>query len=172
MEDPIGDPPEDEPGRLDPEEEENVRADLEDLGGMRQIFGPQGVKGVVIACPDCGENHYYEWDLLRENLEHMLQTGEPRMHEPAFEVREEEYIQWDYGKGYLDALVDTGLEPDRRPSLTQCPWCATPCEDFFRYCPKCGRSLAALRLYRDLVQRGLNEREVRALLVRAGFEPF
>ncbi len=172
MEEPIDDPPEDEPGRLGPEEEENVRADLEDLGGMRQIFGPQGVKGVVIACPDCGENHYYEWDLLRENLEHMLQTGEPRMHEPAFEVREEEYIQWDYGKGYLDALIDTGLEPDRRPPVTQCPWCATPCEDFFRYCPKCGRSLAALRLYRDLVQRGLNEREVRALLVRAGFEPF
>ena len=81
---------------------------------MRVIFEPQGVKGVVIACQDCGENHYYEWDLLLENLEHMLKTGEPRMHEPAFEIREEEYIQWDYGKGYVDALADTGLEPDRR----------------------------------------------------------
>jgi len=162
----------DEPLELDPEDEENVRADLEDLRGMREVFGPQGVKGVVIACPDCGENHYYEWDLLKENLDHMLQTGEPRMHEPAFEVREDEYIQWDYGKGYVDALVDTGLEPDRRIAVTRCPWCETPCEEHFLFCPKCGRSLAALRIYRELIDRGMNERDVRAMLVRSGFEPF
>ena len=157
---------------LDPEERENVQADLEDLGAMREVFGEQSVKGVVIACPDCGSNHYYEWELLRENLEHMLETGEPRMHEPAFDVREEEYIQWDYGKGYIDALADTGLEPERRIVITGCPWCETPCEAHFAFCPKCGRSLAAVRLYRDLVDRGMDEREARALLVRAGFEPF
>jgi Family of unknown function (DUF5319) len=157
---------------LEPEEEENVQADLDDLGGMRGVFAQQGVKGVVIACPDCGANHYYEWELLKDNLEHMLRTGEPRMHEPAFEVREDEYIQWDYGKGYIDALADTGLEPDRTIEVTACPWCETPVEDFFSFCPKCGRSLAALRLYRDLLDRGMEEREVRALLVRAGFEPF
>ena len=33
------------------------------------------------------------------------------MHEPAFDIQEEEYILWDYGKGYIDALADTGLEP-------------------------------------------------------------
>jgi hypothetical protein len=157
---------------LDPEERENIRADLEDLQAMREVFGQQGVKGVVIACPDCGSNHYYEWDLLRENLEHMLETGEPRMHEPAFEVREEEYIQWDYGKGYVDALADTGLEPDRRIEVSRCPWCETPLEDHFAFCPRCGRSLGAIRLYRELVERGMDEREARALLVRAGFEPF
>ncbi|HXF36641.1 MAG TPA: DUF5319 family protein [Actinomycetota bacterium] len=167
--------PDDDDGsssELDPEERENIRADLEDLQAMREVFGQQGVKGVVIACPDCGSNHYYEWDLLRENLEHMLDTGEPRMHEPAFEVREEEYIQWDYGKGYVDALADTGLEPDRRIEVTRCPWCETPLEDHFAFCPRCGRSLGAIRLYRELVERGMDEREVRALLVRAGFEPF
>jgi hypothetical protein len=157
---------------LDPDEEEDVRADLEDLAGMRRVFHPQGVKGVVIACPDCGENHFYEWELLKDNLEHMLQTGEPRMHEPAFEVREEEYIQWDYGKGYIDALADTGLEPDNRVEVTRCPWCETPCDDYFHFCPRCGRALAALRIYKELTERGLDEREVRALLVRAGFEPF
>ncbi|HEU4527826.1 MAG TPA: DUF5319 family protein [Actinomycetota bacterium] len=157
---------------LDLREEEDVRADLEDLGGMRRVFHAQGVKGVVIACPDCGENHYYEWELLKDNLEHMLETGEPRMHEPAFEVREDEYIQWDYGKGYIDALADTGLEPDRRIRVTRCPWCETPCEDPFHFCPRCGRSLAAVRIYRELTERGMDEREVRAILVRAGFEPF
>ena len=102
---------------------------------MRGVFAQQGVKGVVIACPDCGANHYYEWELLKENLEHMLQTGEPRMHEPAFEVREDEYIQWDYGKGYIDALADTGLEPDRRVEVTRAPGAETPAEDFFSSVP-------------------------------------
>ncbi len=172
-EEPVSPEPDDvEPQGLEPEEEENVQADLDDLAGMREIFGVQGVKGVVIACPDCGSNHYYEWDLLKENLEHMLAAGEPRMHEPAFAVREEEYIQWDYAKGYIDALADTGLEPDRRIEISKCPWCETPCDEFFQYCPRCGRSLAAVRLYRDLVDRGIDEREARALLVRAGFEPF
>jgi hypothetical protein len=161
-----------EPQDLEPAERENIEADLDDLSGMKGVFAGQGVRGVVIACPDCGSNHFYEWDLLRENLEHMLRTGEPRMHEPAFEPREDEYIQWDYGKGYLDALTDTGLQPDKRIEVTSCPWCETPVEDHFGFCPRCGRSLAALRLYRELVDRGTDEREVRSMLVRAGFEPF
>jgi len=102
----------------------------------------------------------------------MLKTGEPRMHEAAVEGREDEYIQWDYGKGYIDALAATGLEPDNRVEVTRCPWCETPTEDHFRFCPRCGRSLAALRIYKELTDRGLDEREVRAMLVRAGFEPF
>ena len=161
-----------EPQELGAEERQNIEADLDDLSGMKGVFGAQGVRGVVIACPDCGSNHFYEWDLLRENLEHMLKTGEPRMHEPAFEPREEEYIQWDYGKGYIDALSDTGLQPNRKVEVTACPWCETPAEDFFQFCPRCGRSLAAVRIYRELVDKGLEEREVRSLLVRAGFEPF
>ena len=107
-----------EPRELDPDEREDIEADLEDLGGMQQVFEPQGVRGVVIACPDCGSNHFYEWDLLRENLEYMLQSGEPRMHEPAYEPREDEYIQWDYGKGYIDALADAGLGMARTVDAT------------------------------------------------------
>jgi len=172
IEDPIGGDEEDVPLGLEPGEEQDVRADLEDLVGMQRVFHSHGVKGVVIACPDCGENHFYEWDLLKENYEHMLATGEARMHEPAYEVHEDEYIQWDYGKGYIDALADTGLEPDNRIELTQCPWCDTSLEQHFQFCPRCGRSLGAVRLYRELTQRGLDEREVRAMLVRAGYEPF
>src|ERR671936_1162931 len=157
----------DEPYQLTAEERRDIRADLDDLASMRSVFSNQGVKGVVIACQDCGANHFYEWELLRDNLEHMLESGEPRMHEPAFDIAEEEYIQWDYGKGYVDALADTGLEPERKLVVTRCPWCDTPTDEFFRFCPTCGRSLAAVRIYRDLVERGLDEREVRALLVRA-----
>ncbi len=171
MDEPLGDDDRETFG-LEPEEAENVRADLGDLHGMRRVFQGQGVKGVVIACPDCRQNHFYEWELLKDNLEHMLETGEPRMHEPAFEVREDEYVQWDYAKGYIDALADLGLEPDNRVELSRCPWCETPVEAHFQFCPKCGRALGVVRLFQELCDRGLDEREVRAMLIRAGFEPF
>lgn len=165
-------PDPEEPIELTPDERADVEADLHDLAAIRGLFASQGVKGVVIACQDCGANHFYEWALLKDNLENMLQTGEPRMHEPAFEIQEEEYIQWDYGKGYIDALADTGLEPDRRIEVSQCPWCETTFEPHFQFCPRCGRSLGAVRLYHEMVGRGMEEREVRALLVKAGYEPF
>ncbi len=167
--------PEDEdpdPRPLPAEEREGVEADLEDLDGMRTVFEPQGAKGVVIACTDCGSNHYYGWDLLKESLEHMLETGEPRMHEPAYQPREDDYVVWDYGKGYVDALADAGLESQSRIELTACPWCETPVEAHFAFCPRCGRPMAVARLYRELVAKGLDDQDIRTLLVRAGFEPF
>jgi hypothetical protein len=179
--DPAGDPEdfeapgEDEPSPpvpLPEDEREGVEADLEDLDAMRGVFESQGAKGVVIACTDCGSNHFYGWDLLRESLEHMLETGEPRMHEPAYQPREDDYVVWDYGKGYVDALADAGLEGDSRIEVTACGWCETPVEAHFAYCPRCGRPMAVLRLFRELTQRGLSETDIRALLVRAGFEPF
>jgi predicted RNA-binding Zn-ribbon protein involved in translation (DUF1610 family) len=157
---------------LEGEERKNIEADLQDLKGMRGTFEAQGMKGVVIACPDCGSDHYYGWDLLRENLEHMLETGEPRMHEPAFEPKEEDYLLWDYGKGYVDALADSGLDSSEPVEVTACGWCGTPVEPHFAYCPKCGRPTAPARLLAELVARGMDERQARALLVTAGFEPF
>jgi hypothetical protein len=165
-------PEAEEPRELDPREREDIEADLHDLSDMRRVFHGQGVKGVIIACPDCGSNHFYDWDLLKESLEHMLETGEPRMHEPAFQPREDEYVQWDYGKGYLDALSDTGLDSDHRIEATSCPWCRSPLDPQFAFCPRCGRAIGVLRIYLELTQRGMDDREVRAMLVRAGFEPF
>jgi hypothetical protein len=163
---------EEQPEPLEGEERENIQADLEDLEAMRGVFEPQGTKGVVIACPDCGSDHYYGWELLRESLEHMLSTGEPRMHEPAFEPKEEDYLLWDYGKGYVDALSDTGLNGGPGVEVQTCPWCGSPVEPQFAFCPRCGRQVAPARLLAELVRRGMDEREARALLVKAGFEPF
>jgi predicted RNA-binding Zn-ribbon protein involved in translation (DUF1610 family) len=160
---------------LERDERENVQADLQDLGSMQAVFETQGVRGVVVACPDCGSDHYYGWDLLRESLQHMLETGEPRMHEPAFEPKEDDYILWDYGKGYVDALADSGLDggdPARADEIRACAWCNTPLEPHFGYCPKCGRATAPARLLGELIARGMDEREARALLLKAGFEPF
>jgi hypothetical protein len=157
---------------LSAEERQGVQADLEDLDSMRTAFEPQGAKGVVIACSDCGSNHFYGWDLLRESLEHMIETGEPRMHEPAYQPREDDYVVWDYGKGYVDALGDAGLEGGSRVEVHACPWCEAPIEPQFLFCPRCGRSMAAARLYGELIQRGMDDHDVRTLLLKAGFEPF
>ncbi|MGH2663353.1 MAG: DUF5319 family protein [Actinomycetota bacterium] len=163
---------EQEYGPPEGEEKENIQADLEDLGSMQAAFQAQGMKGVIVACPDCGSDHYYGWDLLRENLEHMLATGEPRMHEPAFEPKEEDYVLWDYGKGYVDALADAGLDAGQPVGVGACAWCDTPLEPHFAFCPRCGRPTAPARLLAELVNRGMDQREARALLVKAGFEPF
>ena len=163
---------EEAPRPLGEEEREGVEADLEDLGSMRGVFEAQGARGVVIACSDCGSNHYYDWDLLKESLEHMLETGEPRMHEPAYEPRETDYVLWDYGKGYVDALADAGINEGPAVTLAECPWCQAPLEPTFTYCPRCGRPLAVIRLFRELLARGILEHEARTLLIKAGFEPF
>ena len=160
-----------EPIELTEDERADIEADLTDLAQMHSIFSPQNVKGVVIACQECRQNHY-EWALLQDNLQHMLDTGEPRMHEPAWDIDETEYIQWDYGKGFVDALVDNGIEPGREVALTSCPYCETPFEAAFRFCPACGRQLGVVRLFNELLERGIEEREARTMLVRAGFDPF
>jgi hypothetical protein len=163
---------EESPRPLDADERESVEADLEDLGAMRSAFEAQGARGVVIACSDCGSNHFYDWDLLTESLQHMLKTGEPRMHEPAYEPRETDYVVWDYGKGYVDALADVGVQDVPAITLTSCPWCGLGLEPTFTFCPGCGRQLAVVRVFRELLSRGIEESEARALLIKAGFEPF
>ncbi len=169
-----GDPddPEEPSPPLSAEERDSVQADLRDLDAMREVFETQGARGVVIACTECGSNHYYDWDLLKDSLGHMLSTGEPRMHEPAYEPREDDYVAWDYGKGYVDALADAGLDESLPIEATACAWCGTAIDGSFAFCPSCGRALAVIRLYQELRGRGLDDKEVRAILVRAGFEPF
>jgi hypothetical protein len=57
----LGEEPNDEdetPRPLSVEERESVEADLDDLEAMRSVFQSQGAKGVVIACSECGANHY------------------------------------------------------------------------------------------------------------------
>ena len=167
-----GEPEEEDRHPLSEDERDSVEADLEDLEAMRTVFEAQGAKGVVIACTECGANHYYGWELLKESLEHMLDAGEPRVHEPAYQPREDDYVVWDYGKGYVDALADAGLEGGSRIEVTSCGWCETPVEAHYAFCPQCGRPMAILRLYRELLERGMDDQQVRTILLRAGFEPF
>jgi len=171
---------------IDPEERESVLADLEDLEAMRALFEPRGYKGVVIVCGECGEDHYYGWDMLRESLEHILETGEPRMHEPAYEPAPDEYIGWEYGRGYLDAASEADADETEAPAAaaaktqwlgdrSRCPYCrarlASRAWDEWGYCSFCGASLAPLRLVDALAGRGWSEPDIVALMEECGFEP-
>lgn len=172
---------------IDPEERESILQELEDLSALRKLFEDRGYKGVMITCAECGEDHYYRWDMLKESLEYMLETGEPLMHEPAFQPEPDEYIGWDYGRGYLDALgeADAGemvAPPAQRPARPEwsqdrstCAYCRgrlpRAAVTTWTYCPYCGANLAVLRLVDALIARGWDLEEIIALMDEVGFEP-
>ena len=83
-------------------ERELLRQDLVDVEALKVLLGPKGLKGVVFYCSDCEEDHFLEWDLLRGNLQELLNEGESPVHEPAFEPNAEDYVSWDYARGFLD----------------------------------------------------------------------
>ena len=97
------------PEPIDDEERAALLDDLADLAEFRAALEQRGFLGVVISCPDCEEDHFFGWSLLRENLEHILQHGEPRVHEPAFEPAVDHYVTWDYAKGFVDGVLEGEL---------------------------------------------------------------
>ena len=103
-------PGEEEP--LDPDEREALRQDLEDVRVLKGLLGPRGIRGVVFYCPDCDEDHYLAWDLLAGNLRELLEAGESPVHEPAFEPDPDDYVSWDFARGFLDGYESSGEEWD------------------------------------------------------------
>jgi hypothetical protein len=109
----LGDP--DDPAQLLPDtdavkpleenERADVMADLEELEQFRKVLDPQGVEGIQVECADCGERHFFGWDLMRANLLALLGEGRTHVHEPAFEPDENAYVSWDYARGYTDAVT-------------------------------------------------------------------
>jgi hypothetical protein len=141
-----------QPEPIDEEERAALLDDLADLAEFRATLEPRGFLGVVISCPDCEEDHFFGWGLLRENLEHILEHGEPRVHEPAFEPAVDHYVTWDYAKGFVDGVLEGEESGPLRDGWT------SPAE-------------AARRLRRALATRGLSEDEVAAVLSEGGLPP-
>jgi hypothetical protein len=135
---------------IDEEERASLLADLADLADFREALESRGFHGVVIPCPDCEEDHFFGWDLLRESLEHILEHGEPRVHEPAFDPKVEDYVTWEYAKGFVDGM----LEGEQHGSSQRDGW-SSPVE-------------ASRRLRRALETRGLSDDEVAAVLAEGG----
>jgi hypothetical protein len=94
-----------EPARpLSGDELDDVRADLAELAEFRAVLDPVGIHGIVVECADCGEQHFFGWDLMVANLQALLGEGRTHVHEPAFAPDSEAYVSWDYARGYTDAV--------------------------------------------------------------------
>jgi hypothetical protein len=89
---------------LSAEEVADVRADLAELAEFRAVLDPVGVDGIIVECADCGESHFFGWDLMSANLHALLGEGRTHVHEPAFAPDPEAYVSWDYARGYADAV--------------------------------------------------------------------
>jgi Family of unknown function (DUF5319) len=94
----------DPPQPLTAEERLDVQADLAELLEFRATLEPQGVEGITVDCGDCGEQHYFGWDLMSANLRALLGEGRTHVHEPAFAPDPDAYVSWDYARGYTDAV--------------------------------------------------------------------
>lgn len=92
------------PQPLTEEERADVSADLAELQEFQATLGPVGVAGITVECGDCGEQHYFAWDLMRANLLALLGEGRTHVHEPAYAPDQDAYVSWDYARGYTDAV--------------------------------------------------------------------
>jgi hypothetical protein len=153
---------------LDEREAAMVEQDLADLADFEAAFAADGYRGVGVWCHDCVEEHYYPWDMLRENLTTLLQTGEAPVHEPAFAPEPARYVPWDYARGYVDALRDAGLAD--RQAVGSCPRCGLSLDDVAEanFCPRCGSPLLAARLLEALTAAGVEEAAIDRVLAAIG----
>lgn len=156
-----------EPPTLDEHESALIREDLRDLERFEAAFAPEGYRGVAVFCPDCVEEHFYPWEMLRENLRVLLETGETPVHEPAFAPDPSQYVPWEYARGYADALREAGVLD--RAKVGACPRCGLHLgEQLANFCPRCGTPLLRERLREALASAGLEPDAVEQVLRRAG----
>lgn len=99
-------PVEEELEPLSAEERDEIVADLADLTVYQALLEDRGVRGVVVDCADCGQQHFHEWGLLRASLRQLLDEGHMRPHEPAFQPDPALYVTWEYCRGFADAVFD------------------------------------------------------------------
>ncbi len=95
---------------LDDDERAEVLADITDLAVFEALLAPRGVRGIVVDCADCAEEHYHDWEMLRSSLQQLLDTSGTRPHEPAYQPDPNAYVSWDYCRGYADAVLAEGSE--------------------------------------------------------------
>ena len=128
---------------LEPEEREALRQDLLDVQVLKEVLGGKGIKGTVFYCPDCDEDHFLTWELLSGNLQELLEQGESPVHEPAFEPDPDEYVSWDYARGFLDGYES--FEDEELGEVTQ-------------------------RLITGLLSKGWQIEQIKSLLATAGLQ--
>src|SRR3954463_10646018 len=82
------------------EERAGVLDDLAELEVFRTLLEPTGVKGIVVDCPDCEEEHHVDWALMQANLRQLLEEGQTGRPAPPSDRTPDDYVSWDYASGY------------------------------------------------------------------------
>jgi hypothetical protein len=98
---------------LSPHDREAILVDLEDLELFQTLLEPRGVRGLVVECGECEALHYFAWELLRQNLRQLLDIGNVRAHEPAFDPNPADYVAWDYAQGFVDGVMSVSENDDK-----------------------------------------------------------
>ncbi|MGQ0679122.1 MAG: DUF5319 family protein [Actinomycetota bacterium] len=157
-------------GPVDAAEREALNQDLVDVKTLKTVLSDKGIKGVVVFCPDCDDDHYLGWDLLAGNLQQILDSGTTPVHEPAWEPDPDEYVTWDYARGFLDGYES--YREDRTPAGV-CSYCGSPLSQpvaEWSYCPYCGKDFAAVNLLATLRRKGWERRQIVALFEECGLQ--
>lgn len=89
---------------LSPEERVAVIQDLSHVRDAQRHLKPRGILGVSFLCEDCDQVHYYDWEIMEQNMIATLNNQLPPVHEPSANPSFEAYVPWDYAMGYLDGL--------------------------------------------------------------------
>lgn len=156
-------------GPIDAAERDALSQDLVDVKTLKAVLAVRGVRGVVVFCPDCDEDHYLGWDLLAGNLQQILDSGTTPVHEPAWDPDPDEYVTWDYARGFLDGYESY---PEDRSFEQTCAWCGNFLPDGtfeWAYCPFCGKDFAPVNLMVTLRQLGWSTERIEELFHECGF---
>ena len=86
------------------EEREAVLRDLAQTREFKLVLEPRGILGITFICEDCDEMHFYDWDIMINNMIAILNSQLPPVHEPSAQPNFQAYVPWDYALGYLDGL--------------------------------------------------------------------
>jgi hypothetical protein len=97
---------------LSPQDREEILVDLADLEVFQTLLEPRGIRGLVVDCGECEAPHYFAWELLRQNLRQLLDVGQLRAHEPAYEPDPADYVAWDYASGFVDGVLSESERDD------------------------------------------------------------
>lgn len=163
--------PEEFDAEVDQYEREALRQDLVDVRTLKSVLGTRGIKGVVVYCPDCDDDHFLGWDLLAGNLQQIIESGRPPVHEPAWEPDPDEYVTWDYARGFLDGYE---TYPEERSGDETCGYCGNKLPEAgydWAYCPSCGKDLAPINLIFELRRRGWPGSRIAEIMEQCGFDP-
>lgn len=111
--DPFADDPNDPASFLDEDEplpplseaeKKHIEEDLRLVQRFKKVLQPRGINGIFFLCEDCNEEHYYDWDIMLENIRATLNGELSPVHEPSLNPNTQAYVPWDYCLGYLDGL--------------------------------------------------------------------